>query len=236
MSKGISCWGASDLARALCATFRDPALFYGDLVTDRRYLRRYRLHARVCGLLARIGIRAGFLVDIGRRHKIDPVSGSRGRRQCQAEADVTFVDPARDEPVALLDYETGDAPIAKMRDKFRYFNSFLKHTRTVRVVSFLVTMAGVQHSWKDETEGERKAFVSHEIPRLVKRFFRISDNERASFIVGVFYPDHLELREFSRKRIVRPTSGRYGRTARPRPRDGMQAAGRRKEPARGILR
>src|SRR2546428_12344529 len=113
-------WGPKTLAKALCTTFRDPQLFRSEFVNDRRFLSMYRLHSRVCGLLARIGVQSGFIVDVGRRHAIDPLHTPGGRKQRQAEADVTFIDPLNDTPIALLEYETGDAHIGKMRDKFRY--------------------------------------------------------------------------------------------------------------------
>lgn len=201
---------AEVMTRALLDTFADPALFRALLINDRSYLVMYRLHARVCGLLARIGINTGFLVDIGRRHPIDsvPSAGNR-RRQHQAEADLTFVDPASDAPLALLDYETGDAPIDKMRSKFRYFNTFLKHTPTVHLVVFLITVAGVQHSWEEERDDEREAFTAKEIPKLVEKFYGGSHNQHATVLIGTFYKDHLEVRQFSKSGIVNTLCAYY---------------------------
>ena len=83
------------LIDSLCATFSDPRLFQAKYLNDAKYLRSNQLHARVCGLLARVGLELGFLVDFGRKFPIDPIA-----RQKQAEADVSFVDPDNDKDKA----------------------------------------------------------------------------------------------------------------------------------------
>lgn len=122
------------LLDSLCVTFSDPRLFQRRYINERKYLRRNQLHARVCGLLARVGFELGFLVDFGRKYAIDPLTVCTGdnqtrRNQQQAEADVSFIDSETDTATILLDYETSDAPIFKMVGKFEYISSFKKHLR-----------------------------------------------------------------------------------------------------------
>jgi hypothetical protein len=202
-------WGPETLTKALFTTFCDPGLFRSEYVNDPQYLSMYRLHSHVCGLLVRIGVQAGFIVDVGRRHAINPVGTTSGRKQHQAEADVTFIDPLNDTPVALLDYETSDAPIRKMRNKFRYFNTFLNYIPTLRIVSFLITVTRVKHPWGKETYRRRATFARTEIPKLIAKFYRYSQNHSCSFLVGTFYRNHLEVRHFVQQGIRRTWKAHY---------------------------
>jgi len=102
-------WNCRGILTELKATFSDGRLFKSQYVNDPQYLKMYQLHARVCGLLARVGIQNGYVAEFGRRFKIDPVLGKTNRYQHQAEADVSFVDRTNDTPIVLLDYETSDA-------------------------------------------------------------------------------------------------------------------------------
>jgi hypothetical protein len=156
----------------------------------------YRLHARVCGLLARIGTNLGFIVDIGRRYPIDPFAGSKGRLQRQAEADVSFVRIDSGEPVVLLDYETSDAPLDKMRQKFRYLSSFAKHSPSVELLAFFITVTGVRHGWSKETMEDRQQFANEEIMSLIRQVCQASHNSSVTFLLGIFGPTHLRLRAF----------------------------------------
>lgn len=159
----------------------------------------YRLHARVCGLLARVGLELGLIPDIGRRYPIEPLLGKSGRRQLQAEADVSFIDPETDEPVVLLDYETSDAPVFKMRNKFNYLSTFAKFSGTVKVVGLLITVTDVQHDWDPrETRELRRQFATVEIIELINELYQRSHNDALVFLLGTFWPDHLQLCLFER--------------------------------------
>src|SRR5207253_10015493 len=98
-----------------------------------------RLHARVCGLLARVGFEMQYLVDFGRRYPIAS-SGRRDHgnegvpRQKQAEADVSFVDPDTGKAIVLLDYESPDAPIYKMVGKLKYMSRFAQYTADIQLI------------------------------------------------------------------------------------------------------
>ena len=122
---------------------------------------------------------------------------------------MTFIDPLNDTPIALLEYETGDAHIGKMRDKFRYLNTFLKHTPTVRIVAFFLTVTGVQHSWEEETDEGRESFAADEIPQLIAKFYRYPHNQSCPFLVGTFYKKHLEVRHFIRQGIRQTWKAHY---------------------------
>ena len=184
------------LVESLRSTFSSVDLFPAAYVNERRYLTMYRLHARVCGLLARVGTDLGFIVDIGRRYPIDPIPGPTGRSQRQAEADVSFVDRKTQNPVALLDYETSDAPIYKMRHKFQYLSTFAKHSPAIELVGFFITVTAVRHHWDNETPDDRQRFAHQEILDLTSQLCQASHNASLTFMLGVFGPNELSLRAF----------------------------------------
>jgi len=180
---------------ALRTTFSSADLFSAAYVNEHKYLKRYQLHARVCGLLARVGTDLGFIVDIGRRYPIDAIPRRSGRRQLQAEADVSFVDRKTQNPVALLDYETSDAPLYKMRHKFNYLSTFAKHT-PIELVGFFITVTSVRHHWDEETPDDRERFVTNELPERTSQLCQAPHNASLTFMLGVFGPNHLTLRAF----------------------------------------
>jgi hypothetical protein len=211
------------LIDSLSATFSEPRLFQARYVNEAEYLRCNRLHARVCGLLARVGLELGFLVDFGRKYAIDPIAAPHGsnqkqRLQKQAEADVSFVDPSRDKATILFDYETSDAPLYKMIGKFEYLSCFAKHCPHVELIGLFITVTGVLKTWRPntdekwrrwnmfygktreewlpETEQDRQRFAKEVIVKLVADVFALPHNKQLSLLIGVFYPDHLQLRLF----------------------------------------
>ncbi len=183
------------LVEALRSTFSTADLFSAAYVNERKYLKRYQLHARVCGLLARVGTNLGFIVDVGRRYPIDAIPRHSGRRQLQAEADVSFVDRNTQKPVALLDYETSDAPLYKIRHKFQYLSTFAKHT-PIELVGFFITVTAVRHGWDKETPDDRQRFARQELLDLTSQLCHASHNASLTFMLGVFGPNELTLRAF----------------------------------------
>ncbi|MEX0612551.1 MAG: hypothetical protein WD738_15330 [Pirellulales bacterium] len=184
------------ITQALRETFSQRNLFSAAYVNDRQYLSMYRLHARVCGLLARIGTNLGFVVDIGRRYPIDPILGRNGRQQRQAEADISFVDQQSGTPIALLDYETSDAPLREMRQKFRYLSTFAKHSPSVELLGFFITVTKVRHGWDKESHDDRELFAREEIFTLIREVCEASHNAELTFMLGIFGPNQLRLRAF----------------------------------------
>ena len=149
----------------------------------------------MCGLLAHVGTNLGFIVDIGRRYRIDPIPRRGGRRQLQAEADVSFVDRNTQKPVALLDYETSDAPLYKIRHKFQYLSTFAKYT-PIHLVGFFITITAVRHGWDEETPDDRQRFASEELLDLSSQLCQAPHNASLTFMLGVFGPNELTLRAF----------------------------------------
>lgn len=187
-----------DLVNKIAEVFSDPALFDAQFVNDRKYLSMYRCHSRVCGLLAKVGHELGYVVDIGRRHPISPLVGRSGRKQLQAEADITFVDPHADinSPVVLLDYESSDAPVAKMRTKFNYLSTFAQFSSTVQLVGLFITITGVKGFDTREPTETRRQFAEHEVLELIYDLQQCSYNEPLLFLLGTFLPNYLQLRLF----------------------------------------
>lgn len=193
----VKMWSPCDFFTRLKQTISDPNRFKPQYVNDRKYLSFYRLHARVCGLLAEVGIRTGYLSEFGRRFSIEPILGKGNRYQRQAEADVSYIDPESDKPIVLLDYETSDAPLSKMRGKFNYINTFAKYTNTISAIALFLTVTDVQHGWAPETREERKHFADTEIPEFANTFRAQPHNADVFFLAGTFTPSELRIQCFA---------------------------------------
>ena len=87
-----------------------------------------------------------------------------------AEAVFQALDPFNDAPIVLLDYETSDADLDKMRNKFNYIRAFAKYTTSIRAIAFFITVKAVQQHWKPATHDEREHFASVEIPDFAGQF------------------------------------------------------------------
>lgn len=220
------------LIDSLCETFADSRLFKGRYVNDKAYIDNSRLHARACGLLARVGVQHEYLVDFGRKYRVDPVVGlgEKGKEVTNPEVDVSFVDSITDTPTVLLEYESGDAPIYKMIYKFNLIRSFAKHSPMVTVICLLITVTSAfnksyrpnteekwrlwnefygkpKEEWLPETEEDRQRFAKDHIPKLATTVFNLTHNKQLSLLIGTFYPNQLELRLF------RSTTDQYEKSA-----------------------
>lgn len=188
--------------------------FNPDYVNDKRYIEFYRLHARTCGLIAKIGFISGYIVDINRRFPIEPIKKRNNRYQKQAEADVSFIDRETDLPIALFDFETSDAPIEKIRAKFSYFHSFKKMSRSIELLSLIVTITEVQHSWKKsdgtgENNEERQQFAKGELIKLCRRASGSRYNRDIELLLGIFKPDFLDFSLLQNGKIVNTRKIQY---------------------------
>jgi hypothetical protein len=181
--------------------------FNPDYVNDPVFLKFYRLHSRVCGIIAKIGFQLGYIVDFGRKYPIDPIKKDSGRHQRQAEADISFIETKTDNPIALFDYETSDAPIEKIRSKFDNLRTFKKNTYSLELISLIVTVTSVQHNWKKsngtyETNEERVRFTKSELIELCKTVSETDHNREIDFLLGIFRPDCLKLLIFNNGKSV----------------------------------
>jgi len=172
--------------------------FNPDYVNDSAYLKSYRLHSRICGIIGKIGVRLGYTVDCGRKFPIDPIKKANGRYQRQAEADISFIETTTDEPIALFDYETSDAPIGKIESKFNYLRTFRKNTNSLELISLIVTITAVQHNWRNndrtkETNEERQQFANSRLIALSKATSADQNNKEMEFLLGIFRAHFLEL-------------------------------------------
>jgi hypothetical protein len=189
--------------------FSNKKYFDKKYINEPEYLQMYRLHSRICGLLAEIGLSLNFIVDINRRYTIAPVKKDGGRFQRQAESDISFIEKSSDLPIVLIDYETSDAPIYKMQEKFKYLSSFKKENESIQIISLFITVTEVQHNWNKETYKERKSFAQKEILRLIKKIYEKDYNHNLKFLLGVFYKDHLELKLFQNKKEIKKRICKY---------------------------
>jgi hypothetical protein len=184
------------------AIFSDKKHFDKKYINEHEYLQMYKLHSRICGLLAEIGFRLNFIVDINRKYAIEPIKKDSGRLQWQAEADISFINQDSDKPIVLIDYETSDAPIDKMRAKFDYLRTFRKENESIRIISLFITITEVRHNWNKETPEERKSFAQKDILPLIKEIYDNDYNRDLQFLLGIFYPDRLELKLFKNKNEI----------------------------------
>jgi hypothetical protein len=207
------------LLHALSQTFSDSELFGSEVVNDPKYVKQYQLHARVCNLLARIGTKLDFAVDIGRRFPIDSLKGRgrSGNSQSQAEADVSFNKRSDgiDLPIVLFDYETTDAPVFKMRRKFDYLSTFAKHTTSVEIVGLLITVTEILKRWKcpekgtRETLKDRREFSEREVIDLICKLQREPHNSAVKFLLGVFTPNSLQIDIYRNGKRMHKKTVRY---------------------------
>lgn len=61
------------------------------------------------------------------------------------------------------------APIDKMRHKFQYLSTFAKHSPTIELVGFFITVTAVRHRRDNETPDDRQRFARQEVLDLTSQ-------------------------------------------------------------------
>lgn len=209
-NKGVATMSlVNELFDKLQITFSNKTLFDATYITQKKYLSMYRGHARITGLFAKIGIDMGYLVDIGRKYSIQPIEkhNRSGKKyyQKQAETDISFI--SKDEPQIFIDYESADAPISKMKEKFLYLKTFRNNNPTIEIVSLFITITNVMHDWKKpdgckETLQERQNFTK-QIQSITKTIWAEQYNKDLVCIIGIFFETELKIMAYQNSRQIK---------------------------------